>query len=132
MKIEKPSFWVTNLSNRNVSLSDLNLTIKSFTTVNLMDTRHYQYTVEQLQKSAAAGSLFRKRDKLVVRKVAPPLPKKDERPIDRGTAIPSRERSILVINEEKYDELQVSDEEFASENAATAEMDAQPLVIKNK
>ena len=109
-------FWVTNISKMNVTLSDLALTIPAFSTINLMDTRHYQYTLEQLQQSALSGSLFKKRNLIVIRKVAPNLEMKKTIPIDRESALPSKERSILTIKEEKYEELQISDEEFALEN----------------
>jgi hypothetical protein len=131
MKTDKLSFWVTNLSNMNVSLTDLNLTIKAFSTVNLLDMRHYQYTLEQLQKSATAGSLFKKRNKLVVRKVAPPDPKREEKKSNLQSVIPSREKSIFEIKEEKYEELQITDEQFAMENADTADMDTK-LVFSKK
>lgn len=132
-------FWVTNFSNRNISLSDLDLTIPAFRTVNLMDTKHYQYTMEQLKKSAESGSLFAKRSRLFVRQNRPDAFEGEyidlmavERgaPINRDSVIPSRERSTLVIKEEKYEELQISDEDFANDNADTANMDAQPLVVK--
>jgi len=138
----KPSpyhFWVTNFSNRNVTLSDLAVTLPAFRTLNLMDTKHYQYTMEQLETSAKSGSLFAKRDKIFVRKDQPDVPEgrtlnlmavDNKMPINFQTNIPSRERSTLIIKEEKYEELQISDEEFAAENADTANMDAQPLVVK--
>jgi len=138
-KYSQYHFWVTNFSNRNVSLADLNLTVPAFRTINLMDTKHYQYTMEQLQKSAQSGSLFVKRDKIFVRHDRPDVPEGKyidlmtvERniPINHESNIPSRERSTLVIKEEKYEELQISDEEFANENADTANMDTQPLIIK--
>jgi hypothetical protein len=88
--------------------------------------------MEQLKKSAESGSLFKKRNKLVVRKLAPPDPKKDKAPINRETSIPSRERSTFIIKEEKYEELQFSDEEFAQENAETADLDAKPLFSKKE
>jgi hypothetical protein len=131
-KLLPTPFWITNVSNMNVSLADLALTIKAFSTVNLMDIKHYSYTPEQLKKSAESGSLFRKRNKLVVRKIAPPDPKKETAPINRNTVIPSRERSTLEIKEEKYEELQFTDEEFAQENAETADLDAKPLFSKKE
>lgn len=120
-----PDFWVTNTSNRNVSLSDLALTIPAYRTVNLMDTRHYSYTIEQLKKSEESGSIFRKRSMISVRKTELKMPsgKYIDHSIVEGKikvskdVIPSRQRSTVVIKEEKYDELQVSDEDFASENA---------------
>jgi hypothetical protein len=122
-------FWVTNISKMDVSLSDLNLTIRSFTTVNLMDSKHYYYTLDQLYKSAETGSLFKKRDKIVVRQVAPKIEKKKIL-LSVGGAVPSRERSIYQIKEEKFEELQVDDTKFAEENADLAEMDRQPIIIK--
>ena len=129
MTKESPTFWLTNISSMNVSLSDLNLTVKAYSSINLLDTRHYQYTLEQLQKSAASGSIFKKRNKLVVRKIAPEILKANV-PLMRETFIPTRERSTLSIKEEKYEELNVSDEEFAKENADTAELDNKPLIVK--
>lgn len=128
-KSEAPTFWVSNLSNRNVSLADLNLTIKAFSSVNLLDGRHYYYTLEQLQKSMVSGSIFKKRDKIAVRKIAPEILTANI-PLLRETFIPTRERSTMAINEEKYEELNVSDEDFAKENADTAIMDSLPLATK--
>jgi hypothetical protein len=124
-----PSFWVTNLTPMNVSLADLNLTVKAFSSVNLLDKKHYSYTLEQLQKSAESGSLFNKRDRIAVRKIAPEILTANV-PLLRETFIPTRERSVLAIKEENYEELNVTDEEFANENAETAAMDTLPLVTK--
>lgn len=126
MKTEAPTFWLTNISNRNVSLTDLNLTVKAYSSVNLLDKKHYQYTPEQLVKSAESGSIFKKRNKLVVRKIAPEILKANV-PLSRETFIPSRERSMLVIKEENYEELNVSDEQFAQENADIVELDSKPI-----
>jgi len=128
-KPEAQTFWVTNISNRNVSLADLNLTIKAYSSVNLLDKKHYQYTSEQLAKSVESGSIFKKSDKLVVRKVAPKVFKYNV-PFASETFIPSRERSTLAIKEEYYEELNVSDEEFAEEHADTAHADTQPMLKK--
>jgi len=129
MKKEAPTFWVTNISPMNVSLADLALTIKAYSSVNLLDTKHYQYTQQQLQKSFESGSIFKKRDKIVVRKIAPEILKANV-PLTRETFIPTRERSTLVIKEENYEELNVSDEDFAKENADIVELDNQPIIKK--
>ncbi len=129
MKKETLTFWLTNFSPMNVSLADLNLTVKAYTSVNLLDAKHYQYTIDQLKKSAESGSIFKKRDKLIVRKIAPEVLKANV-PLTRETFIPNRERSLLSIKEENYEELNVSDEEFAKENADTAEADTQPMIKK--
>jgi hypothetical protein len=131
MKRLSTPFWVTNISNRNVTLTDLALNIPAYRTVNLMDTRHYQYTIEQLQKSATSGSLFLKRNMIVVRKVAPEI-HKEKKSINHQAVIPSRERSVLEIKEEKYEELQVTDEEFASDNYEMADSDSKPAFSKKE
>lgn len=128
-KKQADTFWVTNISNRNVSLTDLNLTIKAFSSVNLLNTKHYPYTRAQLEKSAASGSLFKKRSMLAVRKVAPEVFDMNI-PFLYETYIPTREKSVLTITEEKYEELNVSDEEFAKDNADTAELDQKLQLTK--
>lgn len=118
----KETFWITNFSNMNVSLSDLNVTIKAFSSVNLLDEKHYNLTKDQLIKSAQEGSLFKKRDKINIRKV-PPENTKVEILFNQNGIIPSRQRSGLVIKEDKFDELNVGDLDYASEVADLVEMD---------
>lgn len=132
----KSVFWVTNMSSMNVTLADLALNIRAFSTVNLLDKRHYKYTLEQLLKSKESGSLFKKRDKIVVRDIPPPDPEKNKTPIVYSSIIPDRARSLYQIEEEEYDELKVSEEDqktqdeiFAKENADLAEIDLQRSVI---
>ncbi len=127
--IKNKSFWISNISNRNVSLADLNLTVKAFTSVNLLDSKHYSFTLEQLNKSAKEGSIFKKSNFIVVRKVEPNYLQVNV-PFLHETYIPSRDRSIFSIKDEKYEELNISDEDFANENADTAELDKQPLFKK--
>lgn len=110
------TFWVSNISNRNVSLSDLNLTIKAHCSVNLLDSRHYNFTLEQLINSASKGSIFKKRNIIFVRKV-PPYVQKNSIQIDPNAIIPDRNRSLYKHKEEKYEELSITDEQFAEEDA---------------
>ena len=137
----KQEFWVTNFSSRNVTLADLAINIKAFTTVNLLDKKHYSYTLEQLVKSKESGSIFSKRDKILVRKLPPPAVVKERVPFLKEAIIPSRERSLFSITEIEYDELKISDdkelqkkldEEYARENADLAEADTQKFVASKK
>jgi hypothetical protein len=116
------SFWVTNICNRNVSLADLNLTIKAFSSVNLLDNKHYNYTIEQLERSSLNGSLSKKSKIIAIRKVEPEVMRPNVPQLNE-TYIPSRDRSIFTIKEEKYEELNFSDEDFANQNAELAESD---------
>lgn len=129
MKKEAPIFWVTNISARNVSLADLNLTIKAYTSVNLLDSKHYDYTLEQLKKSVESGSIYSKRHSIKERVVAPEFLKVNV-PFIHETFIPTRERSLYSIKEENYEELNVSDEQFALDNADMVAEDSKPMIKK--
>lgn len=107
MKREDISFWITNISDRNVSLADLNLTIKAWSSINLLDKKHYSYSLEQLKKSAENGSLMLKRDKIAIRRLAPEVEKKNLS-ISQNY-IPDRSRSVMEIKYEQYEELDIFD-----------------------
>jgi hypothetical protein len=129
MNTKNKAFWITNISKRNVSLADLNLTINALSSINLLEEGHYYYTVEELEKSAKEGSIYHKRDKIFVRTVEPEVFKMNI-PFDRETFIPNKERSLFKIKQEIYEELSLSDEAFAEENADIAEQDRQPTFKK--
>ena len=139
MQIKESPFWVTNISSRNVTLADLALNIRAFSTVNLMDKKHYSYSLEQLIKSKESGSIFKKSDKIVVRNLPPPNIEKEKMPFLKDSIIPSRGRSLYNIKEEDYEELQVSledqktqDEIYTKDNADLAEFDSQRSIINPK
>lgn len=123
----QPTFWVTNVCSRNVTLADLALTIKAFTTVNLLDARHYYLTLEQLQKSADSGSLFKKQRLVKVRDKAPE-PIFQQPALISSAVLPNQKRSILEIKEENYDELKISDDDYAETMANLAD----PIPTKGK
>lgn len=138
----KPAFWVTNVSNRNVTLADLALNIKAYSTVNLLDAKHYSLNLDQLNNSKISGSIFKKRHMIKVRNVAPPPAVKEAMPFLRDNAIPSRERSVLDIKMPDYPELKIEDkltereleEKLASENAdlELTDKEIQDQVVANK
>ena len=114
--IDTKTFWVTNISDRNVTLRDLNVSIKSFTSVNLLDIKHYPHiTLEMLEKSEKSGSLFAKKTMVKHRKVSPEGVKKTQVLFDRYATIPSRQHSILQIKQENYEELNITDEQYLAE-----------------
>jgi hypothetical protein len=119
----KQSFWITNISQNNVSIGDLGLHIYAMRSINLLDARHYSLTLEQIQKSAESGSLFQKRDKVVIRKVIPEAASEISPPIQTDAMFPTRQRSLVDVEKITYEELDIKDEDFAEENADTAELD---------
>jgi hypothetical protein len=111
------SFWVVNISKMNVSLRDLNLTIKARASVNLMDSKHYNYTLEQLKKSVESGSIFNKRDKIKVRKV-PPYIETSKIYLSKSPVYNyDKLYSNFSFEEKHFEELLVSDEQIASDLA---------------
>src|SRR5690606_33922395 len=102
-KKNEPSFWITNFSKRNISVGDLYLTVPAHTSLNLLDKKHYHYTLEQLQKSAESGSIFKKRLYLSVRKIEPTIIKNNIQ--IKETYLPTRSRSSVEIHQEEYDEI---------------------------
>jgi len=132
------TFWVTNRSNRNVTLSDLAINIKAFTSINLLDERYHHYTIQQLEASRLSGSIFKKRDKISVRDIPPPKAEKNSIAIVRDAIFPTKERSLFVITQTEYDELKFddkdnqnrADEEYAKEVAELAESDFTTLSKK--
>jgi len=110
-------FWVSNISNLNVSLTDLGLTIPARKTVNLLDKKHYSFNKEELVKSATSGSLYKKKHNVVVRKVPPVTETKKMLEIDYNAAVPSRRRSVVQIENIRHEELELSDDIFAQQMA---------------
>jgi hypothetical protein len=137
MKNRKHEFWVSNISRlKDIALGDLRLTIRRGESRNLLDPRHYSYTLEQLQKSAAEGSIKLKSQFIKVRDVPPPpqiahgiYVKKEGRLIK-----PPRNHIDVVVP--KFDELdfdvKAAEEKFAAEEADMEMSDHQPALPVDK
>jgi len=112
-------FWVSNISKMDVSLTDLGLTIPARKTVNLLDKKHYFFTKEELINSAVSGSIFKKRKKIVVRKLPPTVEPKKIIEVSQYAFLPSRARRASAIQTEeiRYEELEIPDEVYAEQTA---------------
>lgn len=130
MTKETKTFWVTNISNRNVTLSDLLVTIPAGKSVDLLSRGYPHLSESMLENSLKSGSLFIKRDKVVKRILPPNAINKYLFNIDENAFLPNQPRSLLEIKEDKYEELEISDEEFAEQNAEIAEIDRAPIIRK--
>ncbi len=123
----KEHFWLTNLTQADVHLSDLSVFVPARGSINLLDTKHYHLTKEQIFHSFSQGSLYRrlKLRKLVIRKFPPrPAPKKILE-IDQNAMVPSRRRSAINIEEVHYEELEITDDQFAEQ--ASDLIDQKPI-----
>jgi len=113
---EKPEFWLVNISDRNVCLSDLALTIPARKAMNLLDKDHFSYTYEELKESMKSGSIFSKRHIIKVGDRPPVYPDANKKELSKRP-IQIRVRSIVDVNmtEPEYDEMAWSDEKYADE-----------------
>lgn len=124
------TFWITNISDRNVSLSDLAISVPAMSSVNLLDKRHYGLTEEQVKKSAISGSIYKKGDYriekgmpalIAVRKVPPNIPNSQKPMPFCQDPLPDRGKSILEIKHEEYEELKIDEEISLGVDASTIE-----------
>lgn len=132
---KKTEFWVKNTSKMNVSLSDLSLIVPSGQSWNLLDSKHFSYTLEHLEKSAREGSLFKKSDKIKIRNVPPEEVVKPGIYVAVNDFRTSKPRSLIKIEEKRYEELEVElDPRIAEEKHAAefAMMEEQHDELKNK
>lgn len=114
--MEKPAipynFWITNISKSDVCLGDLNVTVKAMSSINLLDKKHYPHlTLNMVEKSEKSGSLFKRSNKIFHRKIPPIQDSSPHIQVDTVSSIPTRQHSIIEIKEEKYDELNIINED---------------------
>ena len=105
-------FWVTNISREyDVALGDLRLTIRRGRTVNLLDSKHYSYTYEQLKASAENGSIKRKSSVIKVLEKAPKPRPKMILETKNDLHVLRRSNNAVKVNQPYYEELEVKDDE---------------------
>jgi hypothetical protein len=120
---KQDSFWITNITKKAVHLDDIGVIIYPMRSINLLDGRHYSLTRAQLEKSQTSGTLFTKKKKVVVRKVAPGIEAPKPLPFKQDAIYPTKHRSSVELDNIKYEELDVPDDVYATENADTAQTD---------
>jgi len=67
-KKSKYSVWIRNVSQKSISLKDLNLTIPSLASLDLMKLN---YPINQIQKSIDSGSIFKNLKNLIITENVP-------------------------------------------------------------
>lgn len=106
------SFFITNITNRNITIGDLQMSFKAYTTVNLLDFKHYHFTEQQIIDSFQSGSLYKKRKMF---KIVNNLPKKDENKIVNTKVIRfTPPRSIIKVEDKNFKELNYNDQDYNS------------------
>jgi hypothetical protein len=108
-------FWVHNITDTDISLGDLRVTVKSRQSKNLLGVKSL-LTVDQLLKSAESGSLFKRKDKIKITYETPnfnkPKPKYTNSTQFKLSSYPQYSNKKV---EKEYEELDLPDEKFADE-----------------
>ena len=103
-------FWVVNVTDKNVCLSDLAITIPARTSVNLLSPKSH-LTIDIIQSSAANGSLFKKQDKIKIRQAVPkPIPPPGIQHIKASRI--GKNRSLVEVKPPRYIEIETPEEEL--------------------
>ncbi len=127
-----PEFWVTNRSTeRDVALADLHITIRRCKSINLLN-KHFHYTIEELEASAATGSIHKKSNFISFRRVAPkPAGKMFKEIVQRMVMKPIR--NAVKLEDKKFEELELSPTPVNfDEVAEAAAVDHRPLLAVDK
>lgn len=117
-------FYIINLTNRDLKIQDLNYTLKAHASVNLLGLKGVSYTIQQLEASAANGSLFKKKDSVKITssinttkaklKEAYGLPWPNRKRVGGQAVDPAEFEEIPLFDESPF----ISDEKFADEFSA--------------
>lgn len=107
------SIWITNISNKDIHISDLGLVIKSYSSIKLLNNSRLPLAEEQILKSINSGVISKKKE-LIIGNNTPNQIVVQKKEISTNT-IPDRSRSLKEIKEEKYEELNLSDEEYINQ-----------------
>lgn len=113
--LDRPAFFVINVSDRNVCLSDLALTVPAGRCYDLLND-NFSFTIEQLKASLKDGSLYRKRDKIKIGKGRPQTVEVGQREVSEYPII-TRNRSAVKVDEPVFEDLVISDDDYANEMA---------------
>jgi hypothetical protein len=114
------SIWITNISKKNVCLTDLAFTVPAGKSFDLLSS-HFHLTEAQIRTSIESGSIAKKSAFIKVRKIPyVPLPAQNiEISLEPWNFGPCR--SQVKVEEKQYEELMLSDENFAEEFSAIDE-----------
>jgi len=124
-KKSKEELWVSNISNTDVSLSDLGITIQKYTTVDLFNFKKYPFLNKQLViQSIQTGSISKRPNKLIIRLLPPEKKKIKNLPVsDKPLTGSLYQKNAVKVDKEVFEELDLPDEVYAEENADFAEFD---------
>jgi len=113
-------FWVTNISNKDIMLGDLRITIRRGESKNLLNS-HLIYSLAQLEQSANNGSIKFKSNNIKIRNVPPQVPVAPGIYTAQNGRYSKGLRSNVEIVEKKFEELDIDikteEEIFAAQEA---------------
>lgn len=141
-KIIKPEFWISNINqHKDIGLLDLRLRVRAGKSLNLLDEKHYKYTIEQLRKSAESGSIKSRCNDIKVREAKPQAAPIMVQEIEKKPRMlrPIRNHGIDVgiphydeLDFGNEDETKQAEEKMAEETAEAAVFDHPPALAVDK
>ena len=150
MQNKKKEIWITNISTKqDISLGDLHLTVRRGQSYNLLDSKHFYYTEDEIKASIATGSIFKKSSVIKVRENEPKkyVMKIEmvnlKNAVERGMNTVRVVRKHIPLEKLQYDDLDFkednieqnasldheSDEKYAAEMAEIDTMDHRPALM---
>jgi len=108
------NIWITNVSKRDIHISDLGLVVKSYTSIKILNNPRLRLTPLQVLNSIKSGTIHKKRRYLVIGTNTPNQIVSQTKEISTQP-MPDRSRSLKEIKEETYEELMLSDEDYMQE-----------------
>lgn len=121
----KEELWVSNISKTDITISDLGITIASFSTIDLFNFKKYPFLNKDLViKSIQTGGISKRPEKLIIRMIAPEKQIIKNLPVSSAPLIGSLySKNAIGLDKEKIEELELPEEAYAEENADFAEFD---------
>lgn len=127
--------WVTNITKFKIIISDLKLTLYPNKTLDILDERHSNFTIEQVAKSIESGSILKKfNEKKIIFKQTSPKPEVEKKIEISKVSFPYKYRQSSPVEQKYFKEfdLDFDSDKFAELNADIAEIEHEPQINLRK
>ena len=127
--------WVTNLTKMKIVLGDLKLTLQPYKTLDILDKRHSNLTLEEVAKSIQSGSIYKKwQEKKISFREKAPTPKNDKKIELSKVSFPYKYRQYSPVEQKVFSEfdLDFDTDKFAELNADASEIEHEPQINLRK
>ena len=127
--------WLTNISKTIICLDDIGYTLQPRQTLDVLDDRHSNLTLEIVEASINKGSIGASLNKTIFMRKSAPTKDAFKGKIEISkVSFPYKQRMIVEVEEPNYEELYIgiSDEEYANDNAEIAGAESEIHLAESK